>query len=139
VFLGLIAAAHYLYLVILSFVSTATLDGSARSILRVVQLVATTAVYFGAVHYYTELFFGPEAYVGLAQFPARIMGDYVEPALKLTYVPPLGMVVDYLYFSVVTMATIGYGDIHPQNMAKSLRRWRRFSRRSGSSSSCSRE
>jgi hypothetical protein len=39
--------------------------------------------------------------------------DWLE---RIRFIPSTEMIVDCLYFSLVTMATIGYGDIHPGTM-----------------------
>lgn len=117
-----IFAAHYLYLLWFSFVSLGTLDGSPRSVFTVVQLVGTTAILFALIHYYVALFSGPEAYIGmidLADKNAWIWHEYNRLPRLLTP-PPIGMVLDCLYFSFVTMATVGYGDIHPGSMAAKI-------------------
>jgi hypothetical protein len=119
--IAVVLSCHYLFLVLTSFVSTSSLDGSVNSIVRVLQLVATTAIYFAVVHYYVALFSGPDAYPGLTALAPREGwwndGDWIA---KLGFVPSSEMVVDCLYFSTITMATIGYGDIHPGNMIAKL-------------------
>ncbi|WP_198026572.1 potassium channel family protein [Bradyrhizobium sp. ARR65] len=117
-----IFAAHYLYLLWYSFASLGALDGSPRSVFTVVQLVGTTAILFALIHYYVALFSGPEAYTGmidLADKNSWIWFQYNRLPRLLTP-PPIGMVVDCLYFSFVTMATVGYGDIHPESMAAKI-------------------
>jgi hypothetical protein len=109
--LGPIVWLHYLFLAIRCFRSAITIEGT---ILGVVQLIAVTVYIFAAAHYYVALFSDDPAYHGIEnpkpEFGWEWHGDFED---RLIFRPPLDTVVDFVYFSTTTTATVGYGDIYP--------------------------
>jgi hypothetical protein len=105
---------HYCYLSYRSFVSAHSAKRSADHIFRIVQLLGATVVFFAIVHYYVALLSDEPAYKGIA-VPEPASGWFGWEH-KLLTPPPLSVLVDCLYFSVVTSATVGYGDAHPVSM-----------------------
>ena len=111
---------HYLYLAFRSFASAAALKGYAGPILRVVQLVGTSVFIFAIAHYYVALFTDDAAYKGLTQ-PIREGGwAYAGFEDRLSFAPSIDTVLDCIYFSTITTATIGYGDIYPVTRAAKI-------------------
>ncbi|MGY4158183.1 hypothetical protein ACVINW_004025 [Bradyrhizobium sp. USDA 4461] len=122
IFLGGLSAGHWFFVAWYTVTFVGSLDGSPKSIFRAVQLVGATALFFALVHYYVALFSGPGAYSGmidLADKNSWLWSEYNRFPRLLT-LPPIGMVVDCIYFSFVTMATVGYGDIYPHSIAAKI-------------------
>jgi hypothetical protein len=90
------------------------------TILGVTQLVAVTVFIFAAAHYYVALLSDGKAYMNVEQ-PVP-MGGWNDSDLidRLSFVPTPETVVDFIYFSTVTTATVGYGDITPVTMLAKL-------------------
>ena len=110
----------YLYLAFRCFTSTAILKGYAAPILRVVQLVGATVFIFAVAHYYVALFSDDEAYHGLLR-PAPEGGwRYGGFEDRLLFRPSIDTVMDCIYFSTITTATVGYGDIFPVSRAAKI-------------------
>jgi Ion channel len=108
---------HYLFLTFKSFLSATSVDVYNNPILRVVQLVAITVIYFAAIHYYVALLSDRVAYAGMiGPMPKDGWPYYFDWPNKILFIPSIETVVDCVYFSTVTMATLGYGDIHPATM-----------------------
>jgi hypothetical protein len=103
----------YLYLAFRCFTSTATLKGYAAPILRVVQLVGATVFIFAVAHYYVALFSDGPAYKNLTEPVPERGWRYANFEDRLIFVPSIDTVLDCIYFSTVTMATVGYGDVYP--------------------------
>ncbi|QND57692.1 potassium channel family protein [Mesorhizobium huakuii] len=119
--LTLIVAAHYLYVTFVSFLSASQLRSFARPVFQVLQLVATTMIFFAAVHYYIALLTDGVAYDGLLRpMPEGGWSPWVNWFDKLIFVPSAATIVDCIYFSAVTMATVGYGDIKPLTMTAKI-------------------
>jgi hypothetical protein len=102
-------ASHYAYITVLSFLSATSFKGLFGPVLQVVQLVATTVFFFAVIHYYILLFTDGVAYYNLTLPEQHFRG----PLDRLIFPPPIKTVLDCIYFSTVTMATVGYGDIYP--------------------------
>jgi hypothetical protein len=103
--------SYFLYLTFRAF-ARVTVGGRA-SIQSVIQLIAATDFTFAVLHYYVALLASGTAYSGITPtkpFYWPILGDPIDKFLR---VPPLETVVDCVYFSSSTMATVGFGDIYP--------------------------
>lgn len=112
---------QYLFLNIRSFLSATSVESYNNPVLRVVQLVAITVIYFAIVHYYVALFSDRVAYDGMiGPMPDHGWPVYYGWFNKIIFIPSIETVVDCLYFSTVTMATLGYGDIHPATIVAKI-------------------
>ena len=98
---------HFLYMAFKSFRAAAQIRMTA---IGVAQLVASTVFIFAAVHYYVALFSDGPSYGGTLNLPSP-EGDDVDD--RIFYLPGWDVVIDFVYFSAVTTATVGYGDIYP--------------------------
>jgi hypothetical protein len=118
----LVVWSHYIYLTLRSVVTAAPIAGYLLPILRVVQLVGTTVFIFAVAHYYIALFSDSEheAYHGLRRvFSEPYMRAFGNEWDDLSRVPTFEMALDCIYYSTITTATVGYGDIYPvSNAAK---------------------
>ena len=84
---------------------------------KVLQVIALVVIMFACAHYYNHLLSHGTAYKGLS--PAETDRDwdrrYHGTLDHLVFVPSFETVLDCLYFSVITTATVGYGDVSPQS------------------------
>jgi hypothetical protein len=111
---------HYIWLALCCFRAAI---GLRMAIYPVIQLVVVTVFIFAAAHYYTALFTdNPKtpAYNGITNpHPEDGWRDAADFNDRLFFCPPLDTMIDFFYFSTVTTATVGYGDITPATpMAK---------------------
>lgn len=120
ILIGMIFSAHYLYLTIRSFFVVYSIGRSSSELLRVLQLVATTAIFFAVIHYCILILSKVNAYHGIEKPHLHNPIFGLRFIAELTSFPPLETVLDCLYFSTVTMATVGYGDIYPLTMAAKI-------------------
>ena len=122
VFLVVFAVPSSLDFLILSFrcfATSASLRGIARPILKVVQLVGAMVVLFAIVHYYVALLSDVPAYKDM-HLPIREFGWGNEIIDRMFFVPSWDTILDCIYFSTITTATIGYGDIYPLTRAAKI-------------------
>ncbi len=106
---------HYIYLALRSFIKSATVINRTSNVLKMVQLIAATAFAFSVIHYYVSLFSNSPAYTGIdSPAPAGGWSEEDSRIDRLCFIPDFKIIIDFLYFSTVTMATVGYGDIHPK-------------------------
>src|SRR4051812_39008959 len=110
---------YFLYLNVRVFKHVAA-QGRA-SVHSVIQLIAATDFTFAALHYYVALLAREPAYSEIVlpgPIEWAILGDPLDKFLRI---PSLETVVDCLYFSSATMATVGFGDIRPLSvLAKAM-------------------
>lgn len=115
---GLVSAIlwlHYIYSALRTFVKSAAVVEKTSNVLKIVQLIAATAFAFSVIHYYVALFSDTPAYQGIeAPAPEGGWTENADGIDRLCFIPKYSTVIDFLYFSTVTMATVGYGDIHPK-------------------------
>jgi hypothetical protein len=105
----------YLYLTIRSFATLEAIQSLTSPILRVIQLIATTVFIFAAAHYYVALFSSEKAYEGIDPPRPKYSWDAWNVEDKLMAVPSFETVVNCIYFSTITTATVGYGDVYPKS------------------------
>lgn len=98
--------------------------GLQMGIMPVIQLIVVTVFIFAGAHYYVALFTDGKAsaYANI-HIPARTVNgwrptdDFVE---RLFFFPSADTVVDFIYFSAATSATVGFGDISPTTIWSKL-------------------
>lgn len=118
---AILVAAHYLYLSYRCFTAPPQSSSFRYPAFRVVQLVLTTVILFAVIHYYIALFSVDPAYHGLAPpMPAGGWKYYQNWMDRLIFWPSRETALDCFYFSTVTMATLGYGDIYPVSLSAKL-------------------
>jgi hypothetical protein len=109
---------HYLLLAFWCFRAAIRLRMTALS---VVQLVSVTVFIFAAAHYYVALFSDGPSYANIHEPKPQqgwgYSGDFDD---RLFFLPSVDTAVDFVYFSVATTATVGYGDIYPRSIAAKL-------------------
>lgn len=113
--LAVLVWLDYLYITARSFASAEAIHGLTRPILHVVQLIVTTVFIFAVAHYYVALFSDTQAYHGIDPPRPEYPGMDWPLENKLVAVPSFETVVNCIYFSTVTTATVGYGDIYPKS------------------------
>jgi hypothetical protein len=125
--LSLICAwGHFLYITLASITPTSRIKGNVKQVLRVLQILVVVVIIFAAAHYCLHLLSGNEAYAGMSPIqitehkPLRGFPQYIEGSMKIIdslYSPGSPeTIADCIYFSTVTTATIGYGDIYPKSV-----------------------
>ncbi len=87
--------------------------------MKVVQLVGAMVVMFAIVHYYIALLSDGAAYKDM-HAPIREYGWENEIFNRIFFIPSFDTVLDCIYFSTITTATIGYGDIYPLTRAAKI-------------------
>lgn len=114
--------SHYFFVSFRSFSVSFKILNKEKYIFRVVQLVGSMVFIFAVFHYYVALFSESPAYKGM-HLPVPEGGWHRSAAWidKLIFCPSSETIIDCVYFSTITMATVGYGDIFPLSpMAKIL-------------------
>jgi hypothetical protein len=112
---------HYIILSFTALISNVRIEGDASIIARVAQALITTIFAYALIYYYLQLFGENKAFDGIHPiiFEKGWFGVWFIDRLSL--IPPYETVVDCFYFSVTTISTLGFGDIHPITpMAKIL-------------------
>ncbi len=94
------------------FLKTMPNGAVASEILIGCQVVIMSIVVFAAVHYYVALFSSKAPYCGLTA-PAALTTSDAGVVEQLTTWPGWDVAIDCMYFSTVTTATVGYGDMYP--------------------------
>jgi hypothetical protein len=77
-----------------------------------------TIVLFGLVYYYLQLFSDGKALAGMDTEDMEKHFRYGADRWpeRIIYFPSGELVIDCLYFSTITIATVGYGDIRPVSL-----------------------
>ena len=110
--------SHFLYLNIFAFAKGAIVRGDTTMVLRIVQLFGHSTFVFAIMYYYAQLLSGNRAFSGMATFDIRKF-DQRDIIDLLLMAPDWQVLLDCIYFSVVTITTLGYGEMHPAtNWAK---------------------
>jgi|GEM_PF-3833086 len=109
---------HFVWLNLRSVRANVRIGGNRREISGVLQALLAVIFGFSVLYYYLQLFTDNSAFVGMHSIRLRDNGFEPLPTAveRLMIVPAWNTLVDCIYFSVVTISTLGYGDIHP-NMA----------------------
>jgi voltage-gated potassium channel len=112
--------SHYLFLAFIGFRRSFVVKGDVEAVLRLVQTLAVVTFVFALLYYFLQLLTDNGAFAGMA--PINVEYGNWNPRLEdqLTTIPPFETLVDCLYFSVVTITTLGYGDIQPLTPAAKL-------------------
>ena len=114
---------HYIIINFLGFKKNIVIIGQKHIIVRIVQLFIAIVFSFSVGYYYLQLFSNNSAFTGMNRIESP--NPILEPLEEMDYlehlllVPPANTLVDCVYYSVVTITTLGYGDIRPStNLAK---------------------
>jgi len=109
---------HYLFRNFYVFIKNFKISGDVLAIGRILQLLLTVVFVIAAAYYYLQLFSDNRALSGMHPTPQGKEHTNRDPsALELlVQPPPLESAVDCCYFSIVTITTLGYGDIEPQTV-----------------------
>ena len=122
--IGLILAAasiiaiclDLLLIQVLAVASGIRLGSNRAELLRIAQAVLVTIVVYAIVYYYIHLFSRNSAFRNLSPAvvkPSRPLPNAVFFYQAILHVPSVDEIIDCLYFSVITITTVGYGDIYP--------------------------
>ena len=104
---------HYIILSFIALISNIRIEGNVSIIARVAQTLITTTFAYALIYYYLQLFGDNKAFEGIhpINFEKHWFGMWVVDRLSL--IPPYETAVDCFYYSVTTISTLGFGDIHP--------------------------
>lgn len=104
--------AHLFYLSSLAFFATARLGRRGSAAATIMEMLFTLMFGFAVIYYYLQLLSGNTALEGMHPIPGVEARHKIAFGLRLLLLPPFEVVIDCLYFSTATIATVGYGDIH---------------------------
>ena len=110
---------HYLILNIRALVKHSLIARLNSQIYGIFQAVLLSIFMFGVIYYYLQLFTNNEAISGIHEidYNWKNVGFYIGGIFdKLTLIPDIETVVDCIYFSLVTISTLGYGEMLPQTI-----------------------
>ena len=123
---GFLAAAwlHLLYLTFATLVGSVHIVGNRALVARIAQTIFLVVSLFAVTYYYLQLFSNNKAFNGLGLIDSHSdeqVTSIPDVFDKLVRPPKADSVVNCFYFSVITIATVGYGDIYPlSSTAKSI-------------------
>jgi hypothetical protein len=111
---------HFIWLNLRSVRANVRISGNRREVSGVLQALLAVIFSFSVLYYYLQLFSDNSAFVGM--YPIQFGSDFRSPTTveRLIIVPAWNTVVDCIYFSVVTISTLGYGDIRPDTAVAKL-------------------
>jgi hypothetical protein len=106
---------HFAWLSLSSVRANVVISGDQRRVSGVLQALLSVIFGFSVLFYYLQLFSGNSAFEGMHPIHLRDYDFEDLPTLveRLLILPPWETVVDCFYFSVVTITTLGFGDIRP--------------------------
>jgi hypothetical protein len=104
---------HFVWLNLRSVRANIHIGGNRRAVSGVLQALLAVIFSFSVLYYYLQLFTDNSAFIGMS--PIDLGNDFRAPTTtdRLMIVPAWNTVVDCIYFSVVTISSLGYGDILP--------------------------
>jgi hypothetical protein len=108
---------------ILAVASGIRLGSNRRELLTIIQSVLATVTIFALIYYYMQLFSENRAFENMTPIEVEARGIFAKSAFfyqAISQVPRVETVVDCFYFSLITITTVGYGDIHPATTAAKL-------------------
>jgi voltage-gated potassium channel len=97
-----------------------TATSSAYWMLGVYNIILLAALLLGYRHFQRSSFAAASLFAFtsvLSVLAYAVLGAYV---LGAQFTPPIHDMVTALYFAIVTMSTVGYGDIHPESSSAML-------------------
>jgi hypothetical protein len=112
-FLLAILSLHLVALQVTAIVGNIRVGGDTLGFARVTQALVATIVLFGATYYYLQLFTDGKAFEGMHAIGFENKSYRLSTVDKILLVPAGESVLDCFYFSTITIATVGYGDIRP--------------------------
>ncbi|MEM6376399.1 MAG: ion channel [Pseudomonadota bacterium] len=116
--IGAVVASHYAFLSLKSLSYGLFSAPSDVRLAYAVEALASLCLMFAMVHYCVSALSGPDAYHGVSAPSFALLGAYYGN--EINELPTWDTVFGFVYFSVVTFTTVGYGDIHPVSLVARL-------------------
>lgn len=115
---GALATSHYISVAFKAFSYALFSAPHDVRLLYATEALAALCIMFAMVHYGVSAFSGSEAYEGISAPSFSLARSFYNG--EINELPNWDTLFGFLYFSVVTFTTVGYGDIHPINLAARL-------------------